>query len=109
MNDLTQAALAKELVFWAATAKGWKWTWQRCGCYAYQKCLVHSTNPDHLAASVPSATNVSPLRIAPRYLAGKASINSSRPDSRHVPHLSARCAKAFRLGSSPATAYLVRI
>ncbi len=29
MTELTQAALAKQLGFWAATAKGWTWTSQR--------------------------------------------------------------------------------
>jgi hypothetical protein len=69
MTELTQAELAKELGFWPATAKGW--TWQRCGRYDYRQCLTHSTNPDHLVPSVPSPTNVSPLRIAARYAAGR--------------------------------------
>jgi hypothetical protein len=70
MTELTQAELAKELGFWPATAKGWTWTWQRCGRYEYRKCLTHLTNPDHLVASVPSPTNLPPLRIAARYAAG---------------------------------------
>jgi hypothetical protein len=71
MTELTQAALAKELGFWPVTAKGWAWTWQRCGRYDYRKCLTHSTNPDHLVAGVPSPTNMPPLRIADRYVAGR--------------------------------------
>jgi hypothetical protein len=71
MTELTRAALAKELGFWPATAKGWTWTWQRCGRYEYRKCLTHSTNPDRLVPSVPSPTNVGPLRIAARYGAGR--------------------------------------
>jgi hypothetical protein len=71
MTELTPAALAKELGFWPATAKGWTWTWQRCGRYEYRKCLTHSTNPDRLVPSVPSPTNVGPLRIAARYGAGR--------------------------------------
>ncbi len=43
MTELTQAELGKELGFWPATAKGWTWTWQRCGRYEYRKCLTHST------------------------------------------------------------------
>lgn len=41
MTELTQAALAlaKELDFGPATAKGWTWTWQRCSRYDYRKCL----------------------------------------------------------------------
>ncbi len=72
MTELTQAALAKELGVWPSTAKGWTWTLQRCGRYDYdyRKCLTHSTNPDHLVASGLSPTNVSPLRIADRYVAG---------------------------------------
>ena len=79
MTGLTQAALAKELGFWPATAQGWTWTWQRCSRYDYRKCLTHSTNPDHLVPSVPSPTNVSPLQIAGRYAAG-------RPPLRVSPH-----------------------
>ena len=40
--------------------KGWTWTWQRCGRYKYQMLLVHTTNPDHLAASTTSLTGVRP-------------------------------------------------
>jgi hypothetical protein len=47
-------------------SKGWTWTWQRCGRYKYQKLLVHTTNPDHLAASAPSLTDIPPLRAAER-------------------------------------------
>ncbi len=37
-----------------------------------RKCSVHrTTNPDHLIPSGPSPTNVSPLRIAARYAAGR--------------------------------------
>lgn len=49
----------------------WAWTVQRCGRYEYRKCLVHTTNPDHLVASAPSPTNVPPMRIAPLYAAGR--------------------------------------
>ena len=71
MAELTQSELAKELGFWPATAKGWMWALQRCDRCNYRKCLVHLTNPDHLIASVPSPTDVSPLRIADRYVAGR--------------------------------------
>jgi hypothetical protein len=71
MTELTQVELAKELGFWPATSKGWTWTWQRYGGYKYRKCLMHLTNPDHLVASVPSPTDVPPLRIAARYAAGR--------------------------------------
>jgi hypothetical protein len=37
MTELTQAELAKELGFWPATARGWTWTWQRCGRCEYRK------------------------------------------------------------------------
>lgn len=70
ISELTQAELAKDLGFWPATAKGWTRTWQRCRRYDYRKCLTHLTNPDHLVASVPSPTNLPPLRIAARYAAG---------------------------------------
>ena len=59
MTELTQAQLAKELGFWPTTAQGWTWTWQRCGRYDYRKCLMHSTNEDHLVPSVPSPTDLS--------------------------------------------------
>ncbi len=37
-----------------------------------RECFVHrSTNPDHLIPSAPSPTNVPPLRIADRYMAGR--------------------------------------
>jgi hypothetical protein len=49
------------------TGKGWTWRWQRCGRYEYRKVLMHSTNPDHLAASTPSLTDIPPLEVAPRY------------------------------------------
>jgi hypothetical protein len=71
MTELTQAERAKELGFWPAAAKGWAWTWQRCGRYDYRKCLTRSTNPDHLVPSVPTATDVPPLRITARYAAGQ--------------------------------------
>jgi hypothetical protein len=79
MTELTQAELAKELGFWPAAAKGWTWTWQRCGRYEYRKCLTHSINPDHLVPSVPSPTNLLPLRIAARY-------SSRRPGPKVSPH-----------------------
>ena len=47
--------------------KGRTWTWQRCGRYKDQKVLVHTTNPDHLAASTPSLTDIPPLQVAPHY------------------------------------------
>jgi hypothetical protein len=47
--------------------KGWTWTSQRCGRYKYQKVLVHTTNPDHLAASTPSLTDIPLLRVTRRY------------------------------------------
>ena len=71
MTELSRAELARELGFLPATAKGWTLTWQRCGRYDYRKCLAHWTNPDHLVASVPSPTNLPPLRIAARYAAGR--------------------------------------
>ena len=71
MTELTQAELSKELGFWPATAKGWTWTWQRCGSYEYRKSLTRSTNPDHLIPQGPSPTNVPRLRIAARYAAGR--------------------------------------
>jgi hypothetical protein len=71
MTELTQAELAKELGFSPATAKGWRWTWRRCGRYEYRKCLTHSTNPDHLLPRQPSPTNVPPLRMSGRYAAGR--------------------------------------
>jgi hypothetical protein len=78
MTELTRAELAKELGFWPARAKGWTWTWQRCG--GYRKCLTHSTNPDHLVPSAASATNVPPLRIAARYSSGRPGPNVSPHD-----------------------------
>ena len=51
--------------------KGWTWTWQRCGRYKYQKLLVHTTHPDHLAASTPSLTDIPPLRAADGYAGGR--------------------------------------
>jgi hypothetical protein len=71
MTELAVAELAKELGFWPDTAKGWTWELQRCGRYDYRKCLMHSTNPDHLVPSAPSPTNVPPLRIAVQYAAGR--------------------------------------
>jgi hypothetical protein len=71
MTDLTEAELAEKLGFGPATARGWTWTRQRCGRYNYRKCLTHLTNPDHLVASVPSPTNLPPMRIATRYVAGR--------------------------------------
>ena len=49
---------------------GCTWIWQRCGRYKYQKVLIH-TNPDHLAASTPSLTDVPPLRAADGYVGGR--------------------------------------
>jgi len=45
--------------------KGWKWTWQQCGRYKYQKLLVHTTSADHLVPSTPSLTDIPPLQVAP--------------------------------------------
>jgi hypothetical protein len=45
--------------------KGWTWTWQRCGRYKYQKLLVHTTNPDHLAASTPADGHPAPSGGSP--------------------------------------------
>jgi hypothetical protein len=66
MRSLAESQ-AKELAFWPATANAWTWTSQRCGRYKYQKLLVHTTNPDHLAASTPSLTDVPPLQVTSRY------------------------------------------
>lgn len=38
---------------------------ERRDCY-----VVRSTNPNHLVPNVPSPSNVPPLRIADRYVAG---------------------------------------
>jgi hypothetical protein len=43
--------------------KGWTWTSQRCGRYAYWRVLVHTTNPDHLMPSTPSLTDASTNNI----------------------------------------------
>lgn len=71
VTQLSKAELAMQLGFWPATAKGWAWTFQRSGRYGYRKCLTHLTNPDHFLATVPSPTNVPPLRITARYAAGR--------------------------------------
>ena len=44
-------------------ATGEHWGYQRCGRYAYQRVLMHSTNPDHLVPSPPSLTDIPPLRL----------------------------------------------
>ncbi len=81
MTELTQAALAKQLGFLPATAKGWTWTWQRCSRSDYRKFLTHSTNPNHLIPSAPSPTTVPPVRIAVRYAAGRPRLQACRkPD-----------------------------
>jgi hypothetical protein len=49
------------------TDKGWARGWQRRGRYDYQKCLMHSTNPDRLMPITPSLTDIPPLQVAPRY------------------------------------------
>lgn len=68
MADQTEAAPAKEeLDFHHVAAKGWTWTWQRCGRYKYRKCSTYLTNPDHLVSQPASLTSVSRLRIAARY------------------------------------------
>jgi hypothetical protein len=64
-----QIAMTDDLFGWPGD--GVHWAWQRCGRYEYRKVLMHSTNPDHLAPSAPSPTNVPPLRIADRYAAGR--------------------------------------
>jgi hypothetical protein len=79
MTEVTRAELAKELGIRPTAAKGWTWTWQRCGRYEYRKCLTHSTNPDHLVPRVPSPTNVPPLRIAARYAIGRPRLRHRRP------------------------------
>ena len=71
MTEVTQDELAKELGFLPATAKGWRWTWQRCGRCEYRKCLTHLTNSDHLIPQGPSPTDVSFMRIAAQYAAGR--------------------------------------
>ncbi|MDQ1716118.1 MAG: hypothetical protein QOJ61_2192 [Mycobacterium sp.] len=64
-----QIAMTDDLFGWPGD--GVHWAWQRCGRYEYRKVPMHSTNPDHLAPSAPSPTNVPPLRIADRYAAGR--------------------------------------
>ena len=59
--------------------KGWTWTWQRCGRYKYQKVLVHTTNPDHLAASTPSRTEIPPLQVTSRYRREDGSVMNRSP------------------------------
>ena len=39
---------------------------ERCGRYAYQRVLMHSTNPDHLVPSTPSLTDIPPLQVVRR-------------------------------------------
>ena len=48
-------------------ATGEHWGYQRCGRYAYQRVLVHTTNPDHLMPSTPSLTDIPPLQVTSRY------------------------------------------
>jgi hypothetical protein len=50
--------------------KGWAWTSQRCGRYAYRKILVHTTNPDHLMPTTPSPIDIPALAVGPRYRSG---------------------------------------
>ena len=45
---------------------------ERRACYVFR-----STNSDHLVPSTPSPTNIPPLRIAPRYAAGRARPNGN--------------------------------
>ena len=47
------------------------WVWHRSGRYEYTPHRRNSTNPDHLVTSAASATDVSCLRIADRYVAGR--------------------------------------
>jgi hypothetical protein len=72
MTELTRAELSKELGFRPATANRMDvGVAAVCGRYDYRKCLIHTTNPDHLVPSVPSPANVPPLRIADRYVAAR--------------------------------------
>ena len=67
-NDAGQTAMTDDLFGWPGD--GVHWAWQRCGRYAYRKCLGHTTNPDH---RVPGAARGSGgfLRVAARYAAGR--------------------------------------
>ncbi len=71
MTESTRVELAKGSAFRRDAANGWAWTWQRRGRHEYRKCLTHLTNPNHLIPSMPSPTNVPPLRISGRYASGK--------------------------------------
>jgi hypothetical protein len=55
----------------AHLGKGWVSGYMRSGRYAYQKVLVHTTNPDHHIPSANTPSNCPPLRIATRYAAGR--------------------------------------
>lgn len=77
MTESTRAKSVKELGFRPAMANRWVWTWQRCGRYEYRKCLTHLTNPDHLVGNAPRPTDVSHLRIATRYAAGRPTATDS--------------------------------
>lgn len=79
MTELAHAELAEELDMLPGGAKGWSWTWQRCGRYEYRKCLTRSTNLDHLVPSAPSPTDAPALRISNRYLAGRPSARRPAP------------------------------
>ena len=60
-------------------SKGWTWTWQRCGRYAYRRVLMPSTNPDHLVPSTPSLTDVPPLPVVRRYRRDGGSVMNRSP------------------------------
>ena len=71
---------------WCYTSGGWR----ACRCHAAtppsaapdpgrSDCyVVRSTNPNHLVPSAPSPTNVSPLRIADRYVAGRKAMQETK-------------------------------
>jgi len=61
----------KEVLAMADLGKGWMSGYMRSGRYAYQKVLVHTTNPAHLVPSAGTPSNGPPLRIAARYAAGR--------------------------------------
>jgi hypothetical protein len=60
-------------------ATGEHWGYQRCGRYAYQRVLMHSTNPDHLAPSTSSLMDIPPLPVAPRYRRDGGSVLNRSP------------------------------
>ena len=60
-------------------ATGEHWGYQRCGRYAYQRVLMHSTNPDHLVPSTPSLTDIPPLQVVRRYRKDDGSVMNRSP------------------------------